>query len=360
MAETKQKGVGAYLQAVFEAHAKAVRLFYYGVTRSQNVTKKNTSWRILACLICFPLFAHDAAQVDKDAAAKAAADLRARVEASPKLPFQAVHFAAQTPATGWESGTVSWAAVDGDGNIYELQRGDKADPVLVLDREGKVLRSWGKGDYKIPHSIRIDPAGNVWTVDAGSSTVIEYSPLGKKLMTIAVGDQPENGSAFNGTTDIAFGPNGHLYITDGYGNARVLEYTANGKRVRQWGKPGNGPGEFNLPHAIQIDHEGTVYVADRENGRIEKFDLDGNFLGGIPNLGRIFSLKLSGDTLWATIQPFNQPLTSGAWIVKLDSKTGMILGHLDVREAGGHSVEQMPSGEPLTTMDNQLIWFKAK
>jgi N-acyl-D-aspartate/D-glutamate deacylase len=101
--------------------------------------------------------AHDAAQVDKDAQTKAAADLRVRVEASPKLPFRGVHFAAQTPATGWKSGTVSWVAVDGNGNIYEPQRGDKADPVLVLDSESKVLRSWGEGDYKIPHSIRIDP-----------------------------------------------------------------------------------------------------------------------------------------------------------------------------------------------------------
>jgi hypothetical protein len=102
-------------------------------------------------------------QVDKQAQAKAAADLRARIEATPTLPFAGVHFAAKPPAIGWESGAVSWVAFVGEGSIYEIQRGDKAVPVLVLDREGKVLRSWGKGDYKIPHSIRIDPEGNVWT-----------------------------------------------------------------------------------------------------------------------------------------------------------------------------------------------------
>jgi hypothetical protein len=80
-----------------------------------------------------------------------------------------------------------------------------------------------KGEYKIPHSIRIDPAGNVWTVDAASSVVIKYSPLGEKRMTIVVGEQPEGRGGFNGTTDIAFGPQGRLFITDGYGNARVLE-----------------------------------------------------------------------------------------------------------------------------------------
>lgn len=314
------------------------------------------------CLIGLRLFVQDAGQVEKEAQAKAAADLRARIEASPKLPFIGVHFGVQATAAGWEPGFVSWVAVDDKGVIYEIQRGNKADPVLVLDREGKVLRSWGKGDYQIPHSIRIDPAGNIWTVDAASSVVIKYSPLGEKLMTITVGEQPNTGSPFNGATDIGFGPNGHLFITDGYGNARVLDYSPDGKRVRQWGKPGAGPGEFHLPHAIQIDEEGTVYVADRENGRIQKFDLDGKFLGEIPHLGRIYSLKLVGSVLWAGMQPFNQPPGSpGGWLVEFDRKTGKIMGHLDVPDARAlHSVEQMPSGEPLTNIDNQLLLFKAK
>jgi hypothetical protein len=320
--------------------------------------------RVLVYLVSLALFTQTPGQlnnVDREAQEKDAADLRARIEASPNLPFNGVHFAAKPPAIGWESGAVSWVAVDAEGRIYELQRGDKADPVLVLDGEGKVLRSWGKGDYKIPHSIRIDPAGDVWTVDAASSIVIKYSPLGEKLMTITVGKQPENGSSFNGTTDVAFGPNGRIFITDGYGNARVLEYTPDGKRVKQWGKSGTGPGEFHLPHAIQIDEKGTVYVADRENGRIEKFDLEGNFLGEIPHLGRIYSLKLVGEVLWAGMGPFNLPPGSPGWVVKLDRKTGKILGHLDVLEAhGGHSVEQMPSGEPLATLGNELLWFKAQ
>jgi DNA-binding beta-propeller fold protein YncE len=318
------------------------------------------SLKILAGLAGLSLLAQDSGQADKQAQAAAAADLRARIEASPKLPFHGTPLAAQAAGAGWESGFVSWVAVDGKGTIYEIQRGEKADPVLVLNREGKVLRSWGKGNYKIPHSIRIDPRGNVWTVDAQASTVIEYSPLGEKLMTIEVGEQPETRSAFNGTTDIAFGPGGHLFITDGYGNARVLEYTADGKRLKQWGKRGTGPGEFHLPHAIQIDEEGTIYVADRENGRIQKFDLQGRFLGEIPHLGRTYSLKLAGGVLWAGMQPLNEPTGAAGWVVKLDPKTGKMLGHLDVSEDHGlHSVEQMPSGEPVTNQGNQLLWFRA-
>ena len=316
--------------------------------------------RIVSCL-CVSLLAQNVGRVHKEAEAKSAADLRARIEASPKLPCRGVPFTAQAPNAGWASGLVSWVAIDSKGLIYEIQRGDRADPVLVLDQDGKLLRSWGKGDYKIPHSIRIDPEGDVWTVDAGTSVVQKYSPSGKKLMTITVGEQPENDSPFNGATDIAFGPNGHLFIADGYGNSRILEYTPDGNRVKQWGKPGTGPGEFHLPHAIQIDSEGTIYVADRENGRIQKFDLDGHFLGEIPHLGRVYSLKLVRNVLWASMQPLNQAPGSAGWLIKFDPKTGKMLGHLDVTEVRGlHSVEQAPSGEPVTTLDNHLLWFKAE
>jgi sugar lactone lactonase YvrE len=298
-------------------------------------------------------------QVGSHTQEKAASELRARIEASPVLPFKGVPFAARSLKAGWESGAVSGVAVDSKGSIYEIQRGEKADPIVVLDRNGTILRSWGKGDFKIPHSIRIDPAGNVWAVDAAASTVIKYSPLGRKLMTITVGEQPHNGSPFNGTTDVGFGPNGHIFITDGYGNARILEYTAEGKRVKQWGKPGTAPGDFDLPHAIQITAQGTIYVADRENGRIETFDLRGNFLGEIAHLGRVYSFKLTHGALWASMGPFDRLPGSPGWLVKLDPQSGKILGHLDVPEdRGGHSLEVMPSGEPLITLGNGLLWFK--
>ncbi|HEV7968246.1 MAG TPA: 6-bladed beta-propeller [Candidatus Acidoferrales bacterium] len=144
-------------------------------------------------------------------------------------------------------------------------------------------------------------------MDAASSTVIKYSSLGKKRTTIPVGEQPENASLFHGTTDVAFGPDGRIFITDGYGNARVLEYSPDGKRWKQWGKSGTGPAEFQVPHAIQIDEKATVYVDDRDNGRIEKFDVDGNFLEEIPHLGRIDSLKLVGQVLWVGMAPLNRP-----------------------------------------------------
>jgi len=314
----------------------------------------------LTCAIGFWLLA-SAAWAQDVAPSKATAELTARIAASPVLPFTPSYFAVQPPTPGWETGMISWLAFDRSGLLYELQRGDKADPVLVLDRGGKLLRSWGRGNYTIPHSIRIDPAGNVWTVDAAASTVIKYAPTGEKLMTISVGEQPVTKSPFNGTTDIAFGPDGHLFITDGYGNARVLEYSADGQRLGQWGSHGTGPGAFHLPHGVQIDGDGTLYVADRENGRIERFDRTGRFLGEIAGLGRVYSIRLDGDAIWAGVQPLEQPTGSPGWVVKLDRKTGAILGHLDVAEAKGlHCIELSPAGEPVITLGDQLLWFKKK
>jgi hypothetical protein len=319
--------------------------------------------RFFVILLCLPtIFAHQAGVSTQDTRAEAAARLRAMIEASPKLPFAATDFIVQAPNSDWESGMVSWVALDGKGIFYLLQRGDKADPVLVVNRDGKILCSWAKGLYKIPHSIRIDPQGNVWTVDAASSTVIEFSPQGEKLMQIDVGGQPQNShSQFVGTTDIAFGPNGRIFISDGYGNARILEYTSGGKRVREWGSAGTGPGQFHLPHSIVIDEDNIIYVADRENGRIERFDLDGRFLGEFPSLGRTYSLKLSGGALWAGMAPLNEPTGAPGWIVKMDRKSGKILGYVEVTEKGGlHSVEVTAAGEPITNLANHVGWFKAK
>ena len=157
------------------------------------------------------------------------AELQMILKAAKKLPLEPAGIKVAAPIEG----LVSWVASDKKGLIYLLQRGDQADPVIVVDRNGKIVRSWGKGMYTTPHAIRIDPQGNVWTTDAASSMVYKFSPEGKKLMEIEVGGQPTPCGAFCSTTDIAFAPNGHLFISDGYRNARILEYTADGKKIRE-------------------------------------------------------------------------------------------------------------------------------
>jgi len=273
-----------------------------------------------------------------------AAELRAIVQRATRLPLKPAEIKPTPPRDGWTMGMVSWVAADRNGLIYILQRGDKADPVVVMNQDGKVVRSFGAGLFVMPHAIRIDPQGDVWTTDAASSRVIKFKPDGTKLLEIAVGGQPTPcRNNFCGTTDIAFAGNGHLFISDGYANARILEYTADGTKVREWGTPGTGPGQFRLPHSIQISEDGVVYVADRENGRVQRFTQDGRYLGEWAAFGKTFSLKAEPGAMWLATQPRNEPNLSPGWLMKIDRKSGSVLGYVDV--TGVHGMEALPNGE---------------
>jgi streptogramin lyase len=297
---------------------------------------------VATSLALVPLGAQTPAVAPLDSADQA---LRAVVTAAARLPFDATPLTVTLPTPELAIGMVSWVASTADGTTYLLQRGDKADPVIAVDRNGKVLRSWGKGLYVMPHAIRVDRQGNVWTADAASSHVIKYSPEGKVRLDIVVGGQPTPcPNNFCGTTDIAFGANGHVFVSDGYSNARVLEYTAEGRKVREWGTAGTGPGQFNLLHSIQIDDNGIVYVADRENGRVQRFDQTGKFLGEW-KYGRTFGLEADGAFMWLATQPVKQPNLSPGWLLKVDAKTGQIAGW--VPSTGNHGMDVTASGELL-------------
>ena len=285
---------------------------------------------------------------------KQTAELKAILETAQKSPLVEEPLTVRPPQAGWEMGMVSWVTSDKNGLIYLLQRGDKADPVIVVDKDGRVLRSWGKGIYTMPHALRIDPQGNVWTTDAASSMVHKFTPDGKTLMDIRVGGQPTPcGHNFCGTTDIAFAPNGRLFISDGYANARILEYTADGEKIREWGEPGTGPGQFRLPHSIQIDENGIIYVADRENGRIQRFDMQGKFLGEWDEYGKTFGLKLDQDGIWLATQPRNLPNGSPGWLIKLDRKTGKVLAYAE--SSNIHAMDVMANGDLLNVPGPNLL-----
>ena len=282
------------------------------------------------------------------------------IRAAPRLPLHENELTVGAPGPGFELGMVSWIALDPAGIVYLIQRGDKADPVIAIDLQGRVLRSWGRGLYELPHSVRIDPTGNIWTVDAHTSMVYKFTPAGKKLMEISVGGQPAGASSqFIGATDIGFGPGGRVFVSDGYANARIIEYTGEGKKVREWGSAGTGPGQFRLPHSIAVDSSGgVVYVADRENGRIQRFDLSGRYIGEWP-VGKTYSLKLAGDVLWAGMHPVDEPTASPGWLVKIDRRTGRTLGYVEVPERSGlHAVDVTADGQPLTVVSNHIMWYR--
>ena len=303
-------------------------------------------FRWLALLLLAPLLQNPNNMTPEERARMDAqnAALRETLQTAPKLPLQPGPITAKPPQPEWAMGMVSWVATDRKGLVYLLQRGDKADPVVVIDRDGKVVRSWGKGLYTTPHAIRIDPQGNVWTTDAATSMVYKFSPEGKTLLTIEIGGQPSPCGGFCSTTDIAFAADGHLFIADGYRNARILEYSGDGKKLREWGTAGTGPGQFRLPHSIQIDERNVLYVADRENGRVQRFDRNGKYLGEWSQYGKTFGLKLVGDAMWLSTIPRGPNSTPG-WLIKVDRQTGKLLGFVEAQ--GNHGMDVMANGDLL-------------
>lgn len=227
---------------------------------------------------------------------------------------------------------ISAMAGDKAGNIYILHRPKDADPIVVVDRNGKILRSFGKGLYSIPHSIHLDPQGNVWTTDANTSKVRKFSPEGKQLLEITVGEIPDPNRPFCSVTGIAFPASGNVLISDGYCNARILEYTQDGKRVKEWGSKGKGPGEFTLPHDVTIGSGGTIYVADRENGRVQWFDSSNKYLGEKLIGGRLYSVAPAPDGgIYVGVAAKGGPtLDTDANIFKINSKTGAVEGRLEM------------------------------
>ena len=283
--------------------------------------------------------------------------LMERVAAAPRLELKGELLALQRPRASWKIEMPTSVAVGPNGVFYVLQRGSDADPVVAFNAQGKVLRSWGRGLYTIPHSIRVDPDGNVWTVDSGSSQVYKFSPEGTQLLHIDVGEMPEKESRFRGTSDIAFAPDGNVLIADGYGNARILEYTGDGRRVREFGKAGTGPGELDLPHAVVIDQRNIIYVGDRENGRIQRFTREGKYMDQWDGLGKTYCLQLDHETIWLASHRVDQPNGSPGWIFRLDRDSGKVLGV--VESTGTHSISITAAGEPVTgNQPDQILWFR--
>jgi len=205
---------------------------------------------------------------------------------SPSAAYRLVVDFLQLPA-GWTLGAVSGVATDSKGDVLVFHRG--GHPLLVFDDHGKFLRSFGDGMFTSAHGLRVDPHDNIWVTDNANHTVTKFSPDRKVLMTLGEKNVPgEDAAHFDKPTDIAFAPNGDFYISDGYGNSRVVKFNKEGKFLTAWGKKGTAPGEFNLPHAIRLDAAGHIYVGDRENNRVQVFDAKGKFVrqfGGFAPFG---------------------------------------------------------------------------
>ncbi|MBV8121895.1 MAG: hypothetical protein JO081_18375 [Alphaproteobacteria bacterium] len=204
----------------------------------------------------------------------------------------------QRPPAGLEVRACA-VSVDSQDRVYCFNR-NAEHPVLIFDREGNFLSSWGAGLFTFPHAIRIVRENGqdvVWLCDEHHQTFQKFTTDGKLLQTIgekgarsdtgvpaddfssaAWKKVTHGGGPFNLPTDIAFASDGSMFMTDGYGNARVHKFSADAQYLFSWGEPGTAPGQFNLPHGVWIDRRGRVLVADRENDRVQIFDQNGKLL----------------------------------------------------------------------------------
>jgi DNA-binding beta-propeller fold protein YncE len=202
---------------------------------------------------------------------------------------------------------VAGVAVDSRDRVFLFCRGDH--PVLIYDRDGRFLTSWGEGQFTLrTHGITVGPDDSVYCVDDADHTVRKYTPDGRLLMVLGTSGRPSDtgytadnprvlygGPPFNRPTNLAVAPNGELFISDGYGNARVHRFSADGRLLQSWGQPGTEPGQFNTPHGIWVHPDGRVFVCDRENDRLQIFSPDGEYLGSWTDVRRPTQLVIDRE-----------------------------------------------------------------
>ncbi len=198
---------------------------------------------------------------------------------------------------GWRE--IAGIAIGADDRVYVFARGDH--PMLVFETDGTFVETWGQGLFANPHAITPGPENTFYTTDHFGHVIRQVSAEGEVLLTIGepgVATEQHCGKPFNMPTDVAVDPmTGDLFISDGYKNSSIHRFTAEGDHVLSWGAPGVDPGEFSIPHNVATDAEGYVYVADRENHRIQVFDDNGAFQTEFTRVHRPCTIRFGADGL---------------------------------------------------------------
>ena len=224
-------------------------------------------------------------------------------ESVPEIPFESIPDPLKLPSDLY-FGEATGVAVNSKGHVFVFSRGNSTGPaygasaaqLLEFGPDGKFIREIGKNLYawSFGHAVRVDKDDNIWAIDKGSDMVIRFNPEGRVTMVFGrkqeasdettgplkhpVPPLPAEDGRFRQVTDVAFGPEGDIFISDGYINSRIAKADKDGNWIKSWGNRGTNPGEFNTPHNIAADAKGNVYVADRGNRRIQVFDSEGKFL----------------------------------------------------------------------------------
>jgi DNA-binding beta-propeller fold protein YncE len=218
----------------------------------------------------------------------------------PPLPYVAVPESFHLPP-GMNFGGTSGVAFNSKGNIFVIHRGPM--PLMEFDADGNFLRGFGDGMFERPHGLRIDADDNIWATDVASNMVYKFNPEGRLVMVLGVkgwtGDWHPYGHLrlFNEPNEAVVGPSGDIFVLQGHGKAEslVLKFDRDGNFIKTWGGKGKGPGQFDLPHSLVFDDEGLLYIADRNNARIQVFDADGNYIRESQHPGTPCGLFMDAD-----------------------------------------------------------------
>jgi sugar lactone lactonase YvrE len=252
-------------------------------------------FRILSCfalaafLTATPLFAQS----------------KAKAENVPLIPYDSVpNFLKMPPDVYFGEGI--GVATNSKGHIFVYTRSG-ATRLFEFDQNGNYVREIGQGLYGFvfAHAVRVDRDDNIWAVDEGSNMVIKFTPDARVAMVVGRRPEPSAGLVagapplapepyvFSRPTDVGFDSAGNIFVTDGYGNSRVVKFDKNGRYIKSVGTRGSQQGQLNTPHSMSMDAQGNVYVADRGNNRVQVFDNDLNVKAIYDNVGTPWEVCVS-------------------------------------------------------------------
>jgi|TARA_B100000949_G_scaffold235576_1_gene259907 DNA-binding beta-propeller fold protein YncE len=197
----------------------------------------------------------------------------AQMEDAPDLGYRPVPHGLEIP-DDVEMGAPSSVGWTSTNKILVFNRGP--NPLMEFNPDGSFIRAWGQGQYDRPHGMRIDREGHIWTTDVNGDTIRKMNPDGEVLLTIT----PDDTALLEEPTDLYVGLEDEIFVLVGHGQGvpRVLKFASDGSLMKSWGEPGTGPSQFDTPHSIVVDADGLVYVADRQNRRVQIFDSEGTYV----------------------------------------------------------------------------------
>jgi len=243
---------------------------------------------------------------------------------------------------GFVLGNPTGLGIDSENNIVVFHRANRVwqepmpetkieeNTILTLDKTtGEIIKNWGADLFIMPHGLEVDKENNIWVTDVALHQVFKFSENGNLLLTLGEAQVAGNDSThFNLPTDVAVADDGSFYVSDGYGNSRIIKFDKNGTYLFEWGKHGNAEGEFDIPHGIDLDNNGNVYVADRENNRIQKFDSKGNFIAVWQNsiTDQLYSVTIDKNRehlFGIDYMTVNDTIVKGSDIFRFDLNTNL-------------------------------------